>query len=559
MPNKTSTHSSEQASSARKPQHGALASDHQSQQGNAAGALDRALNAPTNILVPADILALQHTAGNRAVAQLLSERVRQSPQGRLTIQTKLTVGAADDPYEREADRVAATIMQPSESSAPHIQRQPVEEDEEKMVQRKPLASSITPLVQRQEMPEKEDDEERPIQLSSDGGSASVEPNVEAGIERARANGQPLPDDLRNLMEQSFGADFSPVRVHTDSESDSFNRSLNARAFTTGYDLFFKRGEYNPGSSEGQRVIAHELTHVVQQRGVSRLRVKPGAEEKTKREAGESDANGEKSASVRGETCKQNIAMKRQDIPLIQRLNADEKKEIKTFKNVEANKQAKQELEEKKQQSKKTLEEIAELDEKLVLQDRYLSQLRLKQFVAANHPSAQAIWKRNYLLIKEFLYAYKKGLHNREQNVADVAEAVGATVSEKPAAEEAVASVKMKVHEKAVKTAQANPKEFWKIGSGGGDKRSAPAPYTNKVQHHHMYGVYTWNVLHTPWTADGTVKVLGEVDFHMDKAMSKQEKLKVEEVCALKDGKGFKEVTTNKLKLDVAEVKEEKKQ
>src|SRR5256885_755188 len=122
MPNKTSTHSSEQASSARKPQHGAPASDHQSLQGHAGGALDRALNAPTNKLVPDDILALQHTAGNRAVAQLLSERIRQSPLRGLTIQTKLAVGAADDPYEREADRIAATVTQTSESSAPHIQR-----------------------------------------------------------------------------------------------------------------------------------------------------------------------------------------------------------------------------------------------------------------------------------------------------------------------------------------------------------------------------------------------------------------------------------------------------
>jgi hypothetical protein len=66
------------------------------------------------------------------------------------------------------------------------------------------------------------------------------------------------------MERVFGADFSGVRVHTDAHSDSLNHSLHARAFTTGKDIFFKQGEYNPGSSTGQELIAHELAHVVQQ-------------------------------------------------------------------------------------------------------------------------------------------------------------------------------------------------------------------------------------------------------------------------------------------------------
>jgi len=68
------------------------------------------------------------------------------------------------------------------------------------------------------------------------------------------------------MERSFGADFSGVRIHVDSESDTLNRSLHARAFTTGHDLFFRRGEYNPDSRGGQDLIAHELTHVIQQNG-----------------------------------------------------------------------------------------------------------------------------------------------------------------------------------------------------------------------------------------------------------------------------------------------------
>ena len=70
----------------------------------------------------------------------------------------------------------------------------------------------------------------------------------------------------------MGSDFSSVRIHTGQESDSLNRSLSARAFTTGSDIFFRSGEYNPGSTQGQQLLAHELTHVVQQ-GAATVRTK----------------------------------------------------------------------------------------------------------------------------------------------------------------------------------------------------------------------------------------------------------------------------------------------
>jgi hypothetical protein len=68
------------------------------------------------------------------------------------------------------------------------------------------------------------------------------------------------------MGQAMGADFSGVKVHTDSQSDQLNQSIQAKAFTTGQDVFFRQGAYDPGSREGQELIAHELTHVVQQNG-----------------------------------------------------------------------------------------------------------------------------------------------------------------------------------------------------------------------------------------------------------------------------------------------------
>ncbi len=98
------------------------------------------------------------------------------------------------------------------------------------------------------------------------GQVEVQPDIERAINARRGGGQPLDSGVRGRMEPAFRADFSGVRVHTDAEADNLNRSLNARAFTTGRDVFFRSGAYNPGSSTGRELIAHELTHVVQQAG-----------------------------------------------------------------------------------------------------------------------------------------------------------------------------------------------------------------------------------------------------------------------------------------------------
>ena len=94
---------------------------------------------------------------------------------------------------------------------------------------------------------------------------AVNQDVEQNIQQARGSGQGLAENVRQPMEQAFGADFSGVQVHTDGQADVLNRSLNSRAFATGQDIFFKQGEYQPGSKQGQELLAHELTHVVQQK------------------------------------------------------------------------------------------------------------------------------------------------------------------------------------------------------------------------------------------------------------------------------------------------------
>jgi len=96
------------------------------------------------------------------------------------------------------------------------------------------------------------------------GEGDVMPDVERAIESSRGGGQSLDSGVQAQMGQALSADFSGVRVHTDAGADGLNRSLSAKAFTTGRDIYFRQGEYNPGSSTGRELLAHELTHVVQQ-------------------------------------------------------------------------------------------------------------------------------------------------------------------------------------------------------------------------------------------------------------------------------------------------------
>ncbi|MDZ8030639.1 eCIS core domain-containing protein [Nostoc sp. DedSLP04] len=163
-------------------------------------------------------------------------------------QTKLTVSQPGDIYEQEADSVAQLVMQRMSEPVQSIQREALPEEEDQL-QMKSLADSITPLVQRQ-----------------GGGRTAATSELETSIQQARGNGQPLADDIKHPMEQAFGADFGSVRVHTDAQSDRLNESIQARAFTTGQDVFFRQGEYSPGSDAGKELLAHELTHVVQQNG-----------------------------------------------------------------------------------------------------------------------------------------------------------------------------------------------------------------------------------------------------------------------------------------------------
>jgi hypothetical protein len=179
------------------------------------------------------------------------------------IQAKLVVGQPGDKYEQEADRVADEVMRIPESQ---VQRQPEEEEEEGLLQTKPLAEQITPLVQRQVEPEKEEEDEELIQAKiARDVPPEVTPATSSGIQSLQGGGRSLSESERSFFEPRFGADFSSVRVHDDTRAAGIAQSVNARAFTLGRDVVFGAGEYSPDEMTGKKLFAHELTHVVQQR------------------------------------------------------------------------------------------------------------------------------------------------------------------------------------------------------------------------------------------------------------------------------------------------------
>ncbi len=181
------------------------------------------------------------------------------------LQAKLTIGKANDPFEQEADRVASEVMRmPHETNVASVQH------------------GAGPSIQRQCACKGSCDKCKKKQLSlkrvsgSENQSAEVPTSVDAVL---RKSGEPLDAATRSFMEPRFGYDFSPVRVHTNSAAARAARDVSALAFTVGNHIAFAAGQYRPGSEKTNRLLAHELAHVVQQGGAE--------PQKTQQQQGES--------------------------------------------------------------------------------------------------------------------------------------------------------------------------------------------------------------------------------------------------------------------------------
>ncbi len=198
------------------------------------------------------VLYLQRTIGNRAVTQFLDHNAARPhalagpPAHPFLVQTKLTVGPADDAFEREADRIADSVQRSAHKNVRENRR---EEDE--LPQPATDAPTIS-RVQRTAAP-----------VGPDGGALAGD--LESRIRRTQSSGSALPSAVRGAIEPQLGADLSSVKVHTDSHAVQLNRELGAKAFTHQNHIYYGAGQ-SPGDL---KLTAHEAVHTVQQGAVRR--------------------------------------------------------------------------------------------------------------------------------------------------------------------------------------------------------------------------------------------------------------------------------------------------
>lgn len=168
-----------------------------------------------------------------------------------TIYPKLTVNQPNDRFEQEADAMADQVVMRME-------------EEEEQILTKPLAEGI-----QRECADCEGEgaaQRMPLMRKTENGGMEASPELADNIRSSKGGGSTLPSATQQRMGQAFGTDFSNVRVHTGSRATAMSNGIQAKAFTHGSDIYFNQGQYQPGSSGGDHLLAHELTHVVQQGG-----------------------------------------------------------------------------------------------------------------------------------------------------------------------------------------------------------------------------------------------------------------------------------------------------
>jgi Domain of unknown function (DUF4157) len=164
------------------------------------------------------------------------------------VQTKLAVSKPADPLEKEADRTAE-----------HVMRMPAARAQRAVAAGSPVQHAADPSAQVQRFGE---------------GTPTVASDSKGEIVRASTGGETLPGSVRSFMEPRLGADLGDVRVHADESAASLSNHLSARAFTHRNHVFFARGQYQPETESGRHLIAHELTHTVQQGATTRRSATP---------------------------------------------------------------------------------------------------------------------------------------------------------------------------------------------------------------------------------------------------------------------------------------------
>ncbi|MEM9488961.1 MAG: DUF4157 domain-containing protein [Myxococcota bacterium] len=220
-------------------------------------------------------------------ADAVADQVVQMPEPQTALARRAADGIGIQRKCEDCQEEAA--RQVEESDDEQISRMP-EDDDKEMVSAKAEEEEAARMAadeeevtrmaaDEEEMTRMATDEEEVTRMAMDeddtvsakaetGAQSRVSSGVESQVRTLNSAGAPLSDETRKFFEPRFGADFSGVRIHNGSQAAGVARQLNARAFTVGNHITFGAGQYSPSSSDGRRLIAHELTHVLQQRGQS---------------------------------------------------------------------------------------------------------------------------------------------------------------------------------------------------------------------------------------------------------------------------------------------------
>jgi hypothetical protein len=206
-------------------------------------------------------------------------------------QPKLEVGAKNDALEKQADHTADKVVQklakPEAHSTPSLQAKANDKgkEEDKLQKKEEEIESSDKKIQKRSAFESDEQQEQKPQVQKKDNTVMLKPNgeatappasVETGLNSSKGGGSPMESGTRQNMESAFGADFSKVRIHNDSASKKMSNDLGAQAFAHGNDIYFNEGKYDPNSSSGSHLLAHELTHTIQQGGAVQKKEQPGA-------------------------------------------------------------------------------------------------------------------------------------------------------------------------------------------------------------------------------------------------------------------------------------------
>ncbi len=239
------------------------------------GMADRVMTSPD----PAAALAPQLTPVGAPPLQRQEEEEETAQPKLLQRQEEAEEEVQAQPQEEEEEELQPQLLQRQEEEEEEVQAQPEEEEETVQRQGEEEETAQPKLLQRQAEDEEEtvqrQGEEEELQAKAGPGfQRSVPASVEGAIRSSKGGGTPLSPAVQARMEGHFGADFSSVRLHSDTPSVQMNRAIGAQAFTHGSHIYFNSGKLDQQSSGGQRLLAHELTHVVQQGAAPQMQAEP---------------------------------------------------------------------------------------------------------------------------------------------------------------------------------------------------------------------------------------------------------------------------------------------